>query len=450
MRLIVLVIAITAGLFINQCVTLGQDSKIDYLKDEWVSYTQDPNFFANFSVELYWKLRGVRLGAKDEFETQAEYQARVNKQAEYQEELNMTFLREQSSIIRTYGDIPLTFPSYNAEKQEFNTITLGFSTSDHTINKGFESGKTGPSLKFLSSMENSSAFSNHYVANGGIYNSYSFGLWLTPKMSSNEARNMKDEVAPTSSSSNLLLSIDFIIEADQSPAIQVIGARLLSARTRQVLYTWGQSKKRVGETEVSKQMEGVTQPVRDTHTISKTKSSSSQIEDPRDGKKYDIIQIGKQIWMAENLTFKSKSGCWAYDNNSTNAQTFGYLYEWEEAKKVCPVGWHLPSDAEWTQLINSLGGMAVAGNKLKAVGISHWKSPNKVATNESGFTALPGGFRSYDGVFSTIGTLGLWWSATEIDASLSWYLQLSYTDGSVYRTSGHKKGCFSVRCIKDN
>jgi uncharacterized protein (TIGR02145 family) len=123
-----------------------------------------------------------------------------------------------------------------------------------------------------------------------------------------------------------------------------------------------------------------------------------------------------------------------------NYQTYGVLYNWPAAmagmtssssnpsrvQGVCPTGWHLPSDAEWTELIDYLGGGEVAGGKLKETGTTHWESPNTGATNETGFTALPGGFRNYDGNFLNIGYNGLWWSATENGASSAMACDMNY------------------------
>jgi uncharacterized protein (TIGR02145 family) len=125
-------------------------------------------------------------------------------------------------------------------------------------------------------------------------------------------------------------------------------------------------------------------------------------KDSRDGKTYKTVKIGTQTWMANNLAFKASSGCCAYDNNKNNVAIYGYLYNWETAKNVCPTGWHLPSDEEWTTLITNTGGVYTAGTKLKEAGIKHWAEPNTGATNQSGFTALPGGGRQEDGQFTQI------------------------------------------------
>ena len=116
---------------------------------------------------------------------------------------------------------------------------------------------------------------------------------------------------------------------------------------------------------------------------------------------------------------------------------------------VCPSGWHLPSDAEWTQLTDYLGGESVAGGKLKETGTTHWLSPNTGATNETGFTALPGGYRYDNGPFSDIGYSGYWWSATEGSTDYAWYRNMYYSSYVVDSYLNGKELGFSVRCVRD-
>ena len=182
-------------------------------------------------------------------------------------------------------------------------------------------------------------------------------------------------------------------------------------------------------------------------------SSFAQVKgsftDSRDGKVYKTITIGTQTWMAENLAYKADKGCWAYNNNHSNALLYGYLYNWETAKTVCPTGWHLPTDAEWTTLTTYLGGDSVAGGKLKDTGLANWRSPNTGSTNESGFTALPCGIYSSSGEFSDIKGYGWWWSSTEDDTSNAWYRSMSYYYSDVIRDSNDKLTGSSVRCVRD-
>lgn len=191
-----------------------------------------------------------------------------------------------------------------------------------------------------------------------------------------------------------------------------------------------------------------------------------------DNNLYPAVSIGSQIWMAENLkTTKYNDGtaiplvtddwinlstpgyCWYSNDSATYAQTYGALYNWYTVNtgNLCPTGWHVPSDAEWTQLTDYLGGASVAGGKLKETGTTHWLSSYTRSTNETGFTALPGGFRDYGGTFSKVGTNGSWWSSTEYDATYAWSRTLSYEDSRVYRSYSYygKTTGFSVRCLRD-
>jgi uncharacterized protein (TIGR02145 family) len=124
-------------------------------------------------------------------------------------------------------------------------------------------------------------------------------------------------------------------------------------------------------------------------------------------------------------------------------------------KQFAPQGWHIPSDAEWTILTDFLGGESVvAGGKMKSTGTIQagtglWESPNAAATNESGFTGLPAGYRTNDGPFFHIGGFGVWWSSSEYDAPSAWLRYLDCNYGSAYRGNSSKKFGFSVRCIKD-
>ena len=179
-------------------------------------------------------------------------------------------------------------------------------------------------------------------------------------------------------------------------------------------------------------------------------------KDPRDGKLYKTVTIGNQTWFAENLAYKPRDGHYmAYDNDTNNLATYGYLYDWETAKKVCPSGWHLPTDAEWSTLTDYLGGGNIAGGKLKETGTSHWDSPNVGATNETGFTALPGGNRQIFGQFQYIGTVGRWWSSSSYKEGSqeqigdAWFREMAASDGKIGRNFSTEVAGFSVRCIRD-
>ena len=149
--------------------------------------------------------------------------------------------------------------------------------------------------------------------------------------------------------------------------------------------------------------------------------------------------------MADNLAYKSGDS-WAYDNEESNVYKYGRLYDWETAKTVCPSDWHLPSDNEWMQLINYLGGDSIAGGKLKS--ISDWVSPNTRASNESGFSAIAGG-GLIEGSFNYVGLLGGFWSSTQMDATGAWYRFLSNDKANAGQYHLGKKYGISVRCMRD-
>ena len=186
---------------------------------------------------------------------------------------------------------------------------------------------------------------------------------------------------------------------------------------------------------------------RERKRITEENKKSGTFTDGRDNKTYKTIKIGNQVWMAENLAYKPTSGkYWAYNNDFSNVSQYGYLYDWETACKVCPNGWHLPSDAEWTRLTDYLGGENVAGTKMKSS--SGWRA-NGNGSNASGFSGLTGGARVSSGRFSLIGSNGTWWSSTEGDSTNAWRRLLFYSDGNVGRYSQNKQNGYSVRCLRD-
>ena len=193
-----------------------------------------------------------------------------------------------------------------------------------------------------------------------------------------------------------------------------------------------------------------------------------------DGNVYQTIGIGSQIWMVENLkTTKYCNGDiigtttpatldisaeaapkyqWAFDGDESNVATYGRLYTWyavTDSRNVCPTDWHVPTDAEWTKLTTYLGGEAVAGDKLKETGITHWTTPNTGSTNETGFTALPGGYRYLDGSIINIGLVGFWWSSDESSATDAYYHYMICYFSYLSKLYDNKKFGLSVRCIKD-
>lgn len=188
---------------------------------------------------------------------------------------------------------------------------------------------------------------------------------------------------------------------------------------------------------------------------------------------YSVVTIGTQTWMAENLrTNKYKDGtsiphvvdpaiwgiqftpayCW-YDNDSaTFSGNYGALYKWftVETGNLCPNGWHVPTQAEWSDLISYLGNDSLTGGKLKATGLLHWDSPNTDAINETGFTALPGGSRAAGtGSFQGVGQFAIWWSATGYSTSSAYCYQIDHDSGELKAIGNNKGSGFAVRCIKD-
>ncbi len=199
------------------------------------------------------------------------------------------------------------------------------------------------------------------------------------------------------------------------------------------------------------------------------KMSANQLTD-QNGNIYNSVTIGTQIWMAENLkTTKYSNGDaiptttldisnestpkyqWSYGDDSTNIATYGRLYTWYavvDSRNICPTGWHVPANAEWETLKTNLGGDTIAGGKLKETGTMHWLTPNTGANNETGFTALPGGFRTLTGTYADL-NLSCWlWSSSD-DSPLGWGESMHNGDVILVRGGYNKPAGVSVRCIKD-
>lgn len=193
-------------------------------------------------------------------------------------------------------------------------------------------------------------------------------------------------------------------------------------------------------------------------------------------KKSNSIKIGSQLWMAENLNVdKFRNGdpimeaqdvaAWAaagkagmpawcyYDNELANGAKYGKLYNWYavwDSRGLCPNGWHVPVDEEWTRLTDHLGGAAVAGIKMKAKsGWENYEGRSGNGKNESGFSAFPSGHRSKDGYFNSIGKYAFWWSATALSSNGAWDRSVEQVLENVFRSSGNKEAGYSVRCLKD-
>jgi uncharacterized protein (TIGR02145 family) len=191
---------------------------------------------------------------------------------------------------------------------------------------------------------------------------------------------------------------------------------------------------------------------------------------PYEGETYQTVVIGTQTWMARNLNYNA-SGSKCYDDDPAKCNTYGRLYDWATAmalppdcnstscssqinakhRGICPYGWHIPSDAEWTTLTDFVGGSSTAGKKLKAT--SGWNEGGN-GTDAYGFAALPGGYGdsrggSFSGDFYSVGNYGSWRSTTESDANYAYSRGMSYKRESVFYEDSDKDGLFSVRCLQD-
>jgi len=201
----------------------------------------------------------------------------------------------------------------------------------------------------------------------------------------------------------------------------------------------------------------------------------SQSVSDLDGNNYQTIKIGGQTWMQQNLNVSQfrngdlipevktdadwekagleKKPAWCYyESNADNGKIYGKLYNWyavHDKRGLAPKGWHIPSNEEWEVLATFLGGPDLAGKKLKEKGTAHWKSPNKDATNESGFTGLPGGLNYSFGSFVHQGNVGYWWTADEDGEETALLYSLSYENSTLLDLFLNKGVGISVRCVKD-
>jgi uncharacterized protein (TIGR02145 family) len=185
-----------------------------------------------------------------------------------------------------------------------------------------------------------------------------------------------------------------------------------------------------------------------TFSLTAAAQTTGTFKDPRDGNTYKTVKIGDQWWMAQNLNFRTANSFY-YLHDSSYSAIYGRLYVFEDAKKACPSGWHLPGDEEWTKLTDYLGGEPVAGNKMKETRNGHWDYFNPKDTNSSGFSGLPGGCHSSDWEFGLMRFLGFWWTSTSFDALSSWNRHLECGHPEIFRNTQKKVDGFSVRCIKD-
>jgi uncharacterized protein (TIGR02145 family) len=212
-------------------------------------------------------------------------------------------------------------------------------------------------------------------------------------------------------------------------------------------------------------------------------NSNARMVEDIDGNIYEIIKIGDQEWMAKNLKVTryrngdkisnvTDNSEWAslstgarcvYNNDENTLSTYGFLYNWfsvVDSRGLAPEGWHVPTDEDWKELEKYLGmsqseadginwRSADVGGKLKEEGTSHWNSPNTGATNESGFTAIPGGFRHMNGIFQFIGQGCSFWSSSKYNSNTAWSRSPYYSNSAVYRHNYPKKRGFSVRCVRN-
>jgi uncharacterized protein (TIGR02145 family) len=193
-----------------------------------------------------------------------------------------------------------------------------------------------------------------------------------------------------------------------------------------------------------------------------------------DGNVYNTVTIGNQIWMTANLkttkycdsteiphvtyntdwiSLSKPAYCFYKNNETANKNEYGAFYNWFAVNtgKLCPTGWHVPSEAEWTILADYLGGESDAGGKLKEMGTIHWISPNTGATDDFGFTARPGGYRTglASGSFRAIGYIGWWWASTESDLFWARSRTMAFDVSEIIKGQGLKRNGYSVRCVKN-
>jgi uncharacterized protein (TIGR02145 family) len=177
--------------------------------------------------------------------------------------------------------------------------------------------------------------------------------------------------------------------------------------------------------------------------------------DTRNGKIYKTVKIGEQVWMAENLNYEAEeSRC--YDNKQANCDKYGRLYDWYMAMKVCPKGWHLPTNEEWDILYHYVDGTSdtsspyeskTAGKFLKAM--RGWDK-NGNGNDKFGFAALPGGYGISGSSFNYVGDFGSWWSANEINSKEAYSRVMSNYDETAYWGHHGKSLLFSIRCLQNN
>jgi len=205
-----------------------------------------------------------------------------------------------------------------------------------------------------------------------------------------------------------------------------------------------------------------------SYAVAAVQGSTAETVTDYDGNVYQTVKIGNQVWMTENLRTTHYSDgtpieSFAMDNDEANAETYGRLYRWESALRgysaaegdpreiqgASPAGWHIPSEAEWLELINHLGGEAVAGGHLKEAGSAHWSEPNTGAGNETGFGALPTGWFDFSGDFKGLGEKSFLRSSTSPGGGGGYAWELNRTSASCLRVFLHPDDAIPIRCIKN-
>ncbi|HPI55482.1 MAG TPA: fibrobacter succinogenes major paralogous domain-containing protein [Chitinophagaceae bacterium] len=204
-------------------------------------------------------------------------------------------------------------------------------------------------------------------------------------------------------------------------------------------------------------------------TITPTDPAPTSVTDI-DGNVYGVVKIGNQYWSTENLrTTRYNDGtaiptglsntawsaattgaCAVYNDDPNNNTTYGKLYNWHAVNtgKLAPTGWHVPSSTEWDEMVNALGGFAVAGGKMKSTS-SLWVTPNTGADNSSGFNALPSGYKGMGGGYSVIGKAAYWWQRDERNASQGNYIDVSNDLPSTFSNGATKTFGYAIRLVKD-
>lgn len=195
--------------------------------------------------------------------------------------------------------------------------------------------------------------------------------------------------------------------------------------------------------------------------------NSNGIVDPRDNQEYQVIQIGAQKWFIENLRYAgsiteannvnawttngdNEQAAWCYyDDNPNNNASYGKLYNWFAVanESLCPPGWHIPTNNEWIELVDFLGGIFAAGGKMKA--LTGWDDPNEGATNESCFSGLPAGSRDENGNFGHLGSIGYWWTNTQNGSNFALDYSLANHSSALVQNSNFKRYGLSCRCVED-